>query len=40
MVLTEKFPSDDNNYIIGKTMHKTFAVPPPIQQTIGHHIPK
>jgi hypothetical protein len=36
---TEKLLTDENNYIIGKALHKTVAVPQPIQQTIGHHIP-
>jgi hypothetical protein len=37
---TDKFPIYENIYIIGKTLHKTVAVPQPIQQTIGHHIPE
>jgi hypothetical protein len=39
MVL-KNFPTDENNDIIGKALHKTVAVPQPIQQTIGHHIPE
>jgi hypothetical protein len=35
---TEKFPTDENNYIIGTALHKTIAVPQLIQQTIPHHI--
>jgi hypothetical protein len=38
MVPTEKFPTDEDNYIIGKALHKTVAVPQLIQQTIRHHI--
>jgi hypothetical protein len=37
---TKKFPTDENNYIIGKALLKAVAVHQPIQQTIGHHNPE
>jgi Mg2+/Co2+ transporter CorB len=38
--LNWKFPTEENNYITGKVLHKTVVVPQPIQQTICHHIPE
>jgi hypothetical protein len=37
---TEKYPTDENDYIIGKALHELIAVPQPIQQTIILHIPE